>query len=79
MEEEPDYPNTKRFWRLNETEARIMMAQFKYAGAAQTPEEYDFIVENEQRLKELQAQEQRVMARFKRLSGRGLEKEVVNE
>ena len=64
--------DTKRQVRLNEIEGRIVMAQFRYAGEAQTPEEYTSIIENECRLKTLQEEEQRLIARFERITGRNL-------
>lgn len=62
----------KRQVRLNEIDACILMSQFRYAGAAQTPEEYHSIIENERKLKILQAEERRVIERFERITGRNL-------
>lgn len=64
--------DTKRQVRLNKIEGRIVMTQFRYAGEAQTPEEYHSIIENECRLKALQKEEQRLIARFERITGRNL-------
>jgi hypothetical protein len=74
--EEPDYPNTKRFWRLNEIEALKMMTQFKDSAFAETPEEYKSIIRNKQQLEVLQAQESRLLSRYKRMTGRDLAKEA---
>ncbi len=76
MEEEPNYPNTKRYWRINEIEALKMMTQFQYASLAETPEEYSAIIENKKRLRELQAQEGRIFARFERMTGHSLVEET---
>ena len=72
MEVEPNYPNTIRFWRLNEIEALNIMTQFKDASLAQTPEEYETMTRNKQRLEELQDQERRILSRFERMTGRDL-------
>lgn len=64
--------DTKRQVRLNEIEGRIIMAQFRYAGAAQTPEEYHSITKNERKLQALQEKERRLIARFERITGRNL-------
>ncbi len=76
MDEEPDYPNTKRYWRINEMEALKMMTQFRDASLAESLEEYNTIIEDKQRLRELQAQEGRLLARFERMTGRNLAEEA---
>jgi hypothetical protein len=76
MDEEPEYPNTKRFWRINEIEALKMMTQFKDSSFAETPEEYKSITWNKQRLEDLQAQESRLLSRYARRTGRILSREA---
>lgn len=75
MDEEPEIPNSARFWRLNEIEGLKMMLQFRDRSTAQDPEELEEIIKNQARLEELREQESRVIARFERMTGRNLVEE----
>lgn len=70
MGEDPEYPNTKRFWRLNEIEGLKMRLQFRDRSTAQDPKELEAIINNQARLDGLLKHERRLLERYKRLSGR---------
>lgn len=66
--EEAGTPKSNRYWRLNEIGGVKMMLEFAYPQTAETPEEYNGIIKLQQRLEELQAEENLLVKRFERIN-----------
>ena len=68
-DEQPDPPETARFWRLNSIAALKMMA-WRHESQAQDPEEYAAIINNKAELAQHQARETAIKTRHARIYGR---------
>ena len=68
-DEQPDHPETARFWRLN-TIAALKMMDNTDERQAQNPEHLAAIKNNKAELSQLQAQETAIKARHARIYGK---------
>jgi len=74
-DEQPDHPETARFWRLNSIAALKMMDDTDEQ-QAQDPEHLAAIKSNKAELSQLQAQEQAITARYHRIQTTRKEKSL---